>query len=362
MPRKSKVPGDFPATLFRAVECQSFGRFRCFLCGRRLGTANRADEHVFPKWLLHRYNLWNSQLGLINGTGIPYRKLTIPCCNTCNNDHLGALETRVEQAVAQGPDAVRALPLHDISAWLGKIMYGVLYKEGFLKRHRSRARSGPIVSREVLDSYSMHHYLLQSVRVPMEFNPRFPGSVQVFRVQAPQKAEFQFDYRDDTTALAVSIRLGDVGLLAALQDGGAQEGFTDHFDRYRAVNLHPLQFLELSAQFLYKARLQLRIPKFILHDAGDRIMVHQLPLAGFSLAPIFETWDHETYARILSAHTGFPFERLYHPSGRVVSWLNDDAGAVPEFDLISQPWPATVLGDEVDARRMEFPESDSRAG
>jgi hypothetical protein len=362
MRRRSPVPDDFPETLFRAVECQSFGKATCFLCGRRLGSRNRTDEHVFPKWLLHRFNLWNAQLGLLNGTDIPYRMLTIPCCNTCNNDHLGALEARIEQAVAEGPDAVRALPTPDVLVWLGKIMYGMLYKEGFLKRHRSRSRSGRIVPRADLESLSMHHYFLQSVRVPMEFQPKFPGSIQVFRVQSPEPAEFQFDYRDDTTALAVSIRLGEVGILAALQDGGAQDGFSEHFDRYRALPLHPLQFLELTAQFLYKSRLQTRVPKFILHDARDRIVVHQMPLGGLSLAPIFQPWDHEVYARILAMHTGLDFERLYHPSGKVMSWLNDGNGNVPAFDLVAQPWPASVQADNIDARTVELPPDEPPAG
>jgi hypothetical protein len=196
----------------------------------------------------------------------------------------------------------------------------------------------------------------------MEFNPRFPGSIHVFSVQAPERVEFQFDYRDDTTALAVSIRLGEVGVLAALQDGGAHEGFADDFVRYQEFPLHPLQFLELSTQFLYKARLQRRGPKFILHDAGDRVVVHQLPLAGLSNAPIYETWNHETYARLLAIHTGFEFERLYHPSGRVISWLNDGFGNVPQFDLIVQPWPASALGDNIDARRMDPNDDSARAG
>jgi hypothetical protein len=68
--------------LFQAVGKQKFGAATCFLCGRRLGTKNRADEHVIPKWVQKGFRLWNARLHLLNQTTIPYRQLTIPFCGT----------------------------------------------------------------------------------------------------------------------------------------------------------------------------------------------------------------------------------------------------------------------------------------
>ena len=62
-----------------------FGRSTCFLCSAPLRAKNRSDEHVFPKWLLQRFNLWDLKLSLLNGTDISYKQLTIPCCKTCNH-------------------------------------------------------------------------------------------------------------------------------------------------------------------------------------------------------------------------------------------------------------------------------------
>ena len=70
------------------IKDRSFGRSTCFLCARRLGSKNRSDEHIFPKWLQARFDLWNERLTLINGTTIPYRSLVVPCCKICNNHHL----------------------------------------------------------------------------------------------------------------------------------------------------------------------------------------------------------------------------------------------------------------------------------
>lgn len=42
---------------------------KCFLCG--CGD-NITHEHVFPKWLQHRYASWDKELTLLNGTQIAY--------------------------------------------------------------------------------------------------------------------------------------------------------------------------------------------------------------------------------------------------------------------------------------------------
>ena len=95
--------------LFQAVKKRRFGASTCFLCGRRLGSRNRTDEHVIPQWVLDRFELRYARLLLLNGTAIPYRQLTIPCCAACNGVHLSQIENRVRSAVASGYRAVSRL-------------------------------------------------------------------------------------------------------------------------------------------------------------------------------------------------------------------------------------------------------------
>src|SRR4051794_24050423 len=101
----------------------------CFLCGVELSSDNRSDEHVFPKWLLNEFDLWDERLNLLNGTTIPYRQLTIPCCLTCNTYWLSQIEEKVQKAFSAGADAVEALDRVALCLWLGKIYYGLLFKE-----------------------------------------------------------------------------------------------------------------------------------------------------------------------------------------------------------------------------------------
>src|SRR5262245_21851225 len=135
---------------FEAVLKRKFGFSTCFLCGCRLGRKNRANEHVIPKWVQKKYKLANQQLHLLNGTTIPYRQLTIPCCFTCNNKHLEPLEKRMSRAVAAGASAVRTLDHHDLFLWLGKMFYGLLYRELFLPWDRAGKTRGKITNKQLL--------------------------------------------------------------------------------------------------------------------------------------------------------------------------------------------------------------------
>ncbi len=77
--------------MHRSYGTQELNDDCCFLCGA-LMDGSKSAEHVFPKWLQNRYDLWNQKIELLNGSLMPYRQLTIPCCEKCNNEHLSSLE------------------------------------------------------------------------------------------------------------------------------------------------------------------------------------------------------------------------------------------------------------------------------
>jgi hypothetical protein len=328
--------------LFQAVRDRKLGQRTCFLCGRRLGTRNRSDEHVIPKWVQDQFELWNQELNLLNGTGIKYRQLKIPCCKTCNNVHLSKVESAVRDAVMAGPEHAIQLDQKTLFLWLGKIFYGLLFKEHFLKTDRRRANSRRIVPRSLLDRYGLHHNFLQAARLPFRFLDDVPASILVVPVQSPSDIRFQFDFRDSYQVLAISIRLGNVGIVGALQDGGAQrKGLFNFLKRYQNVcrPLHPLQFQELTAKFFYKTGIQNRIPKFVLAESVDHVAVVQAPLGGMSLKPIWDDWNQEEYAQMLALFTGSALEQVWEPPNRVRSWLETADNEVNYFDFNAQPWP-----------------------
>lgn len=326
--------------LFDAVGAQRLGRKLCFLCGRRLTSANRSDEHVFPKWLQHKFGLWDERLTLLNGTHLRYRQLAIPCCRACNNGYLAPIESAVEKAAGRGPAAMRRLSQRVLFLWLSKIFYGIIFKEGLLLADVRNPSAGKLVPRSGLQLFRMHHYFMQAARVPMRFLGFFPASIFVYRTQKYREAKLQFDFRDYPPGLGISMRMGATGIIAALQDGGAQrELYGDYLRRFHDYALHPLQFAELIARFFYKTALFNRTPKYIIMESEKSLNVMQMPLQGFSQKPVFDDWDQETYARVLAFHTRAPVDRIFEPPDRVMTWLNGPDGQPRHLDLRTNAWP-----------------------
>lgn len=309
--------------LFKPDEQPQFGREFCFLCGVALAPDRDSDEHVIPKWIQERYDLWDQKLTLLNRTTIPYRQLKIPCCTVCNSKHLGAIELQVQKACNAGREAVLALPPLTLFIWAGKILYGLLYREHLLRANRRAGEEGPIVSAELLEQLRLHHQFLQAARIPFDFQPHVPASIFVYKTMEPTNRKMGFDYWDLPFGLGLSIRVGKVGIIACLQDGGAVEhGFGRHYKKYQKIALHWVQFAEVTARTFYDLSRLNRVPKFMLIEGKDRVHVVLAPLGGLSGKPLFDEWQMEGYARALAHCSRFPLEMIHPEPDEVISWLH----------------------------------------
>lgn len=325
--------------LFDAIGSRTFGEDVCFLCGCTLTEANKTREHVIPLWAQQRYKLLDQKIILLNGTEIPYRQLTVPCCFTCNNIHLKPIEDEMSEAVLMGPEAVESIGDHKLFIWLSKIFYGLLYKELFLQFERSNPQSNEtITDPDLLIEFQMLHYFLQSARVPMQFREFFPASIMVFETQQPAEPQLQWDFHDSLQCLCISCRMGSVGIVASLMDGGANSYMSQHLNYVKRLKLHPLQYRELIGMVNYKSMLFNRTPKYMIVE-GDPIQVIQAPLGGFSNKPVFNDWEQETYAHILSHFTGAPLETIYRPPNQVMTWLRKPDGSLNHMPFVQYPWP-----------------------
>jgi len=227
---------------------------RCFLCGGQVDDSNDTKEHVFPKWLLNRFDLWDERLTLLNGTTIKYGQLVIPCCQPCNNQHLSILENRVQQAFARGVEAVGALEPSDLYLWIVKIYYGLLFRNLTLPLDRRTAEEGPIFTTEDLSRFRFLHLMLQGIRgIDVRIrNAGTPGSCVIAPAQTSTLGHrsLNWDYFDVPHAPFLAVRVGSVAIFAGMADFGAFLHFakdTPHFDAMRHLQLHPEQFQEFAS-------------------------------------------------------------------------------------------------------------------
>ena len=266
---------------------------KCFLCGSPLGD-DATDEHVIPKWLQGRYDLWNQRINLPNGTHMPYKQVRIPCCQPCNGERLSLLEQRVQQAFAAGPRATRELPPGDLLAWMTKVYYGLRVAHLNLVADRRAGSASPRLSSvPELAAVRGLRLALGSVRGAVR-HQESPGSVFVFETQADP--EDPWDLLDTYHWAFLAVRVGNVGVVASLLDGGALA--TGHpvpaFELASRTALHPLQFSQVAAVgALLVAHTHHHQPWTIYDDGGTTVLV---PRRAIILEPY--AMDHSTAARL----------------------------------------------------------------
>jgi len=322
---------------YNPFDAMSFTYDRCFLCGHALEN-EKTNEHVLPRWIQQKYHLENQKLSLLNRTKIPYRKLYIPCCPSCNTQYLSRVENIFKQYFDKGFSEFKELDKLIIFQWIAKIFYGLLFKELSLPLERSDPTQGFITDPEILQELRTLHIFLQSIRMPFDFVGFHPWSI--FLVETHSYGDKRdFDYHDEMFTLTFSIRLGDIGIIACLEDNGAQEDlFSHYFEKFKGIKLHPLQFDELVAKVTYKAHLMNRVPKYMIglpKKEGNKITVIAPPLQGLSNLPIFDEWKQRDYAAYLYlqwSKYGVQFEDIFKEPNMVLSTLTNEDGTVKILD------------------------------
>ena len=154
----------------------------CFLCGSNFNAGEGTREHIFPQWLLNKFQLRGQTIGLLNESRFAYNQSVIPCCNICNNEHLSGLEQIIKNGVENGCQYfVDEVPKLAIYQWCQLIFYKWLYKETFLRADIRNPASAHIVDKANFSSMALNHLLLRSIDKKIEYDGFFPGSIFIFQ-------------------------------------------------------------------------------------------------------------------------------------------------------------------------------------
>ena len=300
---------------------------KCFLCGNMLTDENRSKEHVYPKWLQGKFNLWNDSLVLLNATDIKYKNLTIPCCKKCNGILSAKIEKPIERLVDAGYEEFVKCDRNILFQWLNKIAYGVLFKELSLKFDRKNPNSEPIYTAEAMKERKMQYMFLKSTISETEFHKK-PYSILIFHIKNNEPRYWAWE---NPFIHTFCMQMNDIGIIACLMDGNLNEQFFMSFEKQRSLidkYLHPAQFLEICAMFSYKASL-LRKRPFYLTVFDDKT---PKDILSFDISgEAFDDWNQEEYARLFDSllrdnNYSLDAGSVYQGSGLVCSILFDQNG------------------------------------
>lgn len=330
-------PGYVLQLTEEALKPSNIAEGQCFLCGGK--PTRGSGEHVFPRWLQQRHNLWDHKLTLINGTLLQYRNVRVPACEDCNNRVLSKTERYVSNL--KGADVSNWSTSHsyEVGRWMAKIMIGILFKEAKLLVNRKQPELGSIFPPALMDEMFLLHLLVQSWRKVITFtglHAEHPFTLYVYEIDEDDNYE-TFNLSTNLLGKSICMRFGQLGI-AFVGDGGLQHhvGGLGPYD-LAFQKVHPIQFDEIAARVHYKSALRDATHQYVHAEDEHNFQFHQLSVAPYSSELIdggqkrvFRDWSDQEFAymlkilqvpgweQLLDGDGGATYTRLVDESGRKI--------------------------------------------
>ncbi|HEY5463831.1 MAG TPA: hypothetical protein VIJ95_11290 [Hanamia sp.] len=289
-----------PISLFNPFETLHFDNKSCFLSGKDLQSADESIS-VFPEWILDRFTLKDKKFRMLDQvTGIRYGELKLPCSPEVKNA-FNILEEEIQTAFTNGYEEIKKIDEQRLFLWMGKLVYGVLYNDLTLEMSRTEKKEKNFKMSPLLRKrFGKFHLMLQSLMVPMEFRGLKPWSIRIVKLKYSNDT---FNYKDEPIRLNFSLGMNGFGIVACLQDNGAV-GFMqqDIIQKIAEKILHPIQFEELCARFLYANYLLKSNPQHIIEPTEEKIIIESVPLKETPGNPLFDHWDDNMFAQVLAGY------------------------------------------------------------
>lgn len=314
-----------------------FDNQTCFLSGDRIESADEQIQ-VFPTWLMRRFDLEDKPLKLLDESIRTYKSFKLPCTTAVANQ-IAELESQVEKAFDKGYEAVRDLDEIVLFQWVGKLVYGMVFNEIQLGIRQQVMSGEPMNFSQVLvHKFRNLHIMLQSIIRPVQFDGVLPFTMVVTKVDY---AEDVFNYRDEINTLVFSLAMQDFGIIACLQDNGANGIYHgEYLEKVGEHRLHPIQFEELCARFFYSAYLFSRLPEYTVLPTPDCVYVEPMSFSDGGAKPVFDPWQVKTYGQVLENFWkpwGFTLFEIIKDPENPMSFLLDGDGNLKAADQLELP-------------------------
>jgi hypothetical protein len=199
---------------------------KCFICNSSRESLPFNDEHILPEWILRRYHLRKAQILLSNHRGHRYGSYTIPCCKPCNSEMGTIFEKPLRELIAQGADAMHRY-LREEGPFLLFIWMTLIFLKAHLKdTEQPIHRDQRLGTEKIADSYrweTFHHLhcVARSFYTGCELAPEAYGSLVILPAKEVSNPAQNFDFCTLSEAQAMLLRLGNIALIAVLNDSCA---------------------------------------------------------------------------------------------------------------------------------------------
>lgn len=234
----------------------------CFICGIERRDAEFNDEHVIPRWILKRYDLFSKKITLPNGKEFCYGKYKIPCCKACNS----LLGDNIEKKIAEGFNGEfdEARKFFNENKKLVFIWICLIYIKTHLKDRTFKYDFKS--DKKISDDYDweeLHHIhcMARSIHTNVKIDELVYGSMFIYPCGELDEGE-KYDYIDLYGTGTVLIRLGSFFIICVIGDSKlVSQLIKSRTDRITG-KLNFLQMRELYSRITYENLRIIDKPKY----------------------------------------------------------------------------------------------------
>lgn len=311
---------------------------RCMVTGVEINPQTDL-VNLFPDWLIKRFELQHKTITLLTGSTIRYQDIKVPLSMQARDAGLNYLQRAVGDLLGAGFDGLNWLKPVQLYHFLVYLYYGVIYYEIYEAQRNKSLRNAFLTQADFKAKFRVLHLILQGAVRPATYLNFDPGSLFIVKVHDYPQAAAAYDLKIGTNTLTISLRMGEIGIMASLLDNGAQaQFFKSYFEKFNGATLHPIQFDELYAKVSYKAWLMNSVFDYGIEFPDEED-------ASFALSvrvpdekkdePVFRDWEDAVYGTILQAYLvpfGFPADKIFTKEGHTITFLEDKKGNLRRFD------------------------------
>ena len=270
----------------------------CFLTGKNLNDTD-VPLGIFPNWVLDQYAYRGKKFVLMdNITSVAYEDLKLPCSAEVKVA-FEKIDQDVHRVLENGYQAVVDYDEHKLFLWMAKIVYGILYNDILHEQKRLKNADKEFkLSASLKERFSLLHLMMQSIVTPMTFTGAKPWSITIVKLKYSKNI---FHFRDSTANLLFTLGMNGFGIIACLQDNGIiKEEQQDILKKIGDSTLHPIQFEELCARFLYTRFLLQYKPEYKLDIGDKKVVIEGKPIIVNKEKQLLAPWNDAMFAKVLT--------------------------------------------------------------
>jgi hypothetical protein len=295
--------------------------------------------------VLRRFKLHGQKVTLPNLSTFTYGQYKLRCCETCNSLLGKEVEVPVAKlfnghldGLASGLSAPNNCLLYQ---WLCLLFIKTHLKDRDLRTDRDPRNQSPLIS-DLYEWEGLHHIhtVARAAQSKSVIDPTVQGTILIFEMGSDSEL---FDYEDVYDHSTIFIRIGNAGVVAVLNDGGAAGYGLAGFLSGITGPLSNIQLREIAARAAYGNELLLSRPTFLteFHHGADLFMKAALPdvlrFGKVDPAALGALLKHFCEPRIRRSSTSNKEEVIARLGRAQATFIYDDDGA---FMDSSMPLPA----------------------